>query len=318
MSNTPISEIPAIRDTLRASFRKGLTRPLEWRKHQLLQLARMLQENVDVFAEALHKDLGKPKFEAYAYEIGVMIERSVDSAKRVDEWAKPVVVDAQYVLCSRSVRIRVSLFEGTGNGLCSPRSTRHLSGTVLIIAPWNYPLALTLQPLIGAIAAGCCAVIKPSEIASHFAAALAEMLAKYLDSNAYRVVLGAVPETTKLLELQWDHIFYTGNLGGKSPVLVDPSFDVTIAAKRILGAKMQNGGQLCVSPDYVIVPRTHQDALVSALKNTYAEFYPQGSLVSDSISRIVSPDHHSRLMDLLNRSKSEVVDVQPEDSLMEG
>ncbi|KAK6992384.1 Aldehyde/histidinol dehydrogenase, partial [Favolaschia claudopus] len=127
----------------------------------------------------------------------------------------------------------------------------------------------------------------------------------------------------------------TLELGGKSPVLVDPSFDVTIAAKRILGAKMQNGGQLCVSPDYVIVPRTHQDALISALKQTYAEFYPQGSLVSDSISRIVSPDHHSRLMDLLNRSKSEVVvggrsegnkkieltvfkDVQPEDSLMEG
>ncbi|KAK7014366.1 aldehyde dehydrogenase [Favolaschia claudopus] len=334
---TLVSNIPVIQNILRTSFSNGLTRPLEWRKHQILQLARMLQDNKEVFADALYKDLGKPKLEAFG-EIGVLIERSVLSAQQLDDWTRPTSIDC--LDWQRSTQPTVYM---------APK------GTVLIIAPWNYPLALVLQPLIGAIAAGCCAVCKPSEIASHTAMALAEVMPQYLDSSAYRVVLGAVAETTKLLELQWDHIFYTGNgriariistaaakfltpltleLGGKSPVIVDPSFDINLAAKRIIGGKAHNGGQICVSPDYIVIPRSHQDILVSALKRFYAEFFPDGSLASDSISRIVSPSHHARLMDLIKRSKSEVAfggrtegqskieltvfkNVLPEDSLME-
>ncbi|KAJ7846614.1 aldehyde dehydrogenase [Mycena olivaceomarginata] len=300
------------------------------RRHQLFQLARMMQENAEAFAEALTEDLGKPKLESYSFEIGAIIERSLIGAQRLDDWAKPIPVD-------------------------SPDWQKPLkpTATVLIIAPWNYPLVLGLQPLIGAIAAGCCAVLKPSEISPHSSALLAELFPKYLNLDAYRVVLGAIPETTKLLELQF---FYTGNariarlisvaaaeyltpltleLGGKSPVIVDPSFNINLAAKRILWAKSQNCGQLCVAPDYVVIPRTSQEAFISALKEWYTEFFPEGSMESSSISRIVSPAHHERLMDLLNRSKGEVVfgghtegstkievtvlkDVRADDSFMEG
>ncbi|KAJ6540724.1 aldehyde dehydrogenase [Mycena capillaripes] len=311
MSYTPISEISAIRDALRANFRKGVTRPLEWRKNQLLQLARMVQDNREAFAEALSKDLGKPKTETFALEIGSVVDRCLVSVQQLDDWAKPVLVDAP-----------------VWQQPMKPTIYKAAKGTVLIIAPWNYPLVLSLQPLLGAISAGCCAVVKPSEIVPHYSELVAELFPKYLDSNAYRVVLGAVPETTKLLELQWDHIFYTGNgriariistaaakhltpltleLGGKSPVLIDPTVNLKLAAKRILWAKSKNCGQLCVSPDYVLIPRSHQDALISALKEWYTVFFPEGSMQSNSVSRVVSPEHHVRLTDLLKRSKGEVV-----------
>ncbi|KAJ7113375.1 aldehyde dehydrogenase [Mycena epipterygia] len=339
MPTTPISQIATIRDALRASFKKGVPRPVEWRKQQLLQLARMVQENGDAFAEALAKDIGKPKIEVYFSEIGAIVERCLMSVQALDEWAKPIAVE-------------VPDWQKPWN----PTIYKSAKGTVLIIAPWNYPLILSLQPLLGAIGAGCCAVLKPSELAPHYADLLAELVPKYLDSNAYRIVLGAVPEITKLLELKWDHIFYTGNgriariisaaaakhltpltleLGGKSPVIVDGSFDIALAAKRILWGKTQNCGQLCVSPDYVLIPRAHQDTFIAALKDAYAEFFPEGSMKSTSISRIVSPEHHARLMDLLKRTKGQVVfggkaegsvkievtvlrDVPADDSFMEG
>ncbi|KAJ7849901.1 Aldehyde/histidinol dehydrogenase [Mycena leptocephala] len=213
------------------SFKRGVARSLEWRKEQLLQVGRMVQENREAFADSLIKDLQKPQIETYFSEIGLVVELALISVKDLDNWAKPMAVE----------------------------------GTVLIIAPWNYPLVLTLQPLLGAIAAGCCAVLKPSELAPHFASLLADLLPKYLDPNTYRVVLGAVTETSKLLELRWDHIFYTGNsriariisaaaakqltrltleLGGKSPVIIDPPYDIAVAAKRILWARAQNCGQI--------------------------------------------------------------------------
>ncbi|KAJ6521544.1 aldehyde dehydrogenase [Mycena vulgaris] len=339
MPPTPISEIPLIRDTLRANFRKGIPRPIEWRKQQVLQLARMVQENKEEFAESLTKDLGKPKLNAYVQEIGPLIERCIASARELDDWAKPVAVEVP-----------------DWQKAWKPTVYKAAKGTVLVISPWNFPLVLSLQPFLGAIAAGCCAVLKPSELSPHFAELLAELFPKYLDPAAYRVVLGGVPEITKILELQWDHIFYTGNgriariisaaaaqhltpltfeLGGKSPVIVDPSFDIKLAAKRTLWAKSQNCGQLCVAPDYVLIPRAHQDAFIAALKDSYAEFFPEGSMNSSLISRIVSPEHHARLTDLLKRTRGEVVfggktegtskieltvlkDVSADDSLMEG
>ncbi|KAF8064447.1 aldehyde dehydrogenase [Lyophyllum atratum] len=311
MSTTPIEEIPKIRTALRQSFRKGVTRPLAWRRHQLLQLARMMQENSDAFAESLAADLGRPKMEASFAEIGVVIDRAMTCAEKLEEWTKPETVEVPEWQKS-----------------WSPTIHRGSKGTVLIISPWNYPLILTLQPLYGAISAGCCAVIKPSEIAANYAALLAQLLPQYLDQSAYRVVLGAVPEITKLLELQWDHIFYTGNgrvariiaaaaakhltpltleLGGKSPVIVDGTFDIALAAKRILWGKINNAGQICVAPDYVLVLREKQEEFIAALKSAYDTFYPEGALNSTSISRIVSELHLQRLKGLLDRTKGEIV-----------
>lgn len=148
-------------------------------------------------------------------------------------------------------------------------------GSVLIIAPWNYPIFLTIGPMVGAIAAGCTAVIKPSEMAAHTAKIMTELLPRYLDSRAYTIINGAVHETTKLLENKWDHIFYTGNgvvakiimkaaaqhltsltleLGGKSPVIVDENANMTVAAKRIAFGKTFNAGQVKTDPSPVPLP----------------------------------------------------------------
>lgn len=209
--------------------------------------------------------------------------------------------------------------------------------------PWNYPIVLSFQPLIGAIAAGCCAVIKPSEAVPHVSQLIADLLPKYLDPCAYWVVNGAVPEATKLLELQWDHIFYTGNsrvarviasaaakyltplsleLGGKSPVLVDAAYDMDLAAKRILWGKCNNAGQvsdaacsrdrilksqICVAPDYILVHWTKQDELVQGLKKAYKSFFPDGALGASHYGSIVNEFHFERLSSLLDRTKGEKV-----------
>lgn len=311
MSFTPINEIPKIRDTLRATFQRGVTRSLRWRRTQLLQLACMLQENADAFMEAINADLGRPKMETLLGEVGAIIDRVLICAEQLEEWAKPVLLD-------------VPEWQKSWN----PTTHRAAKGTVLIISPWNYPLVLSLQPLYGAISAGCCAAVKLSEFAPNYAELLARLLPRYLDQSAYQVVLGAVPEITKLLELQWDHIFYTGNgrvariiaaaaarhltpitleLGGKSPVIIDDTCDLDLAAKRILHGKLTNAGQICVSPDYILVPRERQDELIACFVQHLNTFFPEGALNSKHFGHIVSDLHFHRLMGMLQRTKGEII-----------
>ncbi|KAG6332317.1 hypothetical protein ID866_6770, partial [Astraeus odoratus] len=238
---TSIDDIPQIRDDLRVTFKSGVTRSLEWRRRQLHQLARLAQNEADAIAEAIARDFAKPRFEVVVMEAGWIVQCALQNAEKLEEWAKPEEPTVQ-----------------ESQKRWKPTIHKVPKGTVLIISPWNYPMVLTFAPLIGAIAAGCCAVVKPSEAVPHFSKLVAELLPKYLDTSAYRIVNGAVPETTKLLELQWDHIFYTGNgrvgrivasaavkhltpcsleLGGKSPVFVDSSYDMELAAKRIMWGK---------------------------------------------------------------------------------
>ncbi|KAG6918470.1 hypothetical protein DXG01_014097 [Tephrocybe rancida] len=308
MSSTPLDEIPKIREVLRKSFRNGVARPIAWRRHQLHQLARMVQENAEIFAQSLADDLGRPRQEAFMAEIGAVIDKVLICAEKLDEWTKSATVEVPDWQKS-----------------WSPTIHKGSKGTVLIIVPWNYPMILSLQPLCGAISAGCCAVVKVSEFAPNYGGLLARLLPKYLDQSTYRVVLGAVPEATKLLELQF---FYTGNgrvarivsaaaakhltpltleLGGKSPVIVDGTFDIALAAKRILWGKINNAGQICVAPDFVLVLREKQEELAAALKAACDSFYPEGALNSTSISRIVSDAHHKRLKRLLERTKGQIV-----------
>jgi len=308
---TPISTIPQIRDALQATFRSGVTRPIAWRQHQLYQLARLAQNERELICDALQKDLGKPKTEVLMAEVGCIIETAMKSAEQLPVWAKteyPEVADWQKPW-------KPTLYK-------APR------GTVLIFSPWNYPMLLIFQPLIGAIAAGCTAVLKPSELAPAFSQLLDEIMPKYFDPNVYRVVNGAVPETSKLLELQWDYILYTGNdkvarivaraaakhltpltldLGGKSPVIIDSAYDIDLAAKRILWGKCKNAGQTCVAADYVLVQRDKQDELIKAFQKHYDSFFPNGALDSPFFGGIVSDMHHKRLISLLSRTKGEVV-----------
>jgi aldehyde dehydrogenase (NAD+) len=187
---------------------------------------------------------------------------------------------------------------------------------VLVIGPWNYPVQLVLAPLVGAIAGGNTAAIKPSEVAEHTSRALARLLPRYLDPSAYVVVEGGVVETTALLEQRWDHIFYTGNgivgrivmtaaakhltpvtleLGGKSPVIVDASANLDVAARRIVWGKYTNAGQTCIAPDYVLVDKRVEAPLLARIADTVRDFYGTDPRGSADLGRIVNERHFDRI-----------------------
>ncbi|KAG1810459.1 aldehyde dehydrogenase [Suillus plorans] len=309
---TPISTIPQIRDALRATFHSGLTRPIAWRQHQLYQLARMAQNERELICDALKKDLGKPRTEALVAEVACIIDMAMKSAEQLPVWAKtehPEVADWQKPW--------------------NPAVYKAPRGTALIISPWNYPMVLTFQPLIGAISAGCTAILKPSEFVPNFSQLLDEIMPKYFDPNVYHVVNDAtVPDISTLLELQWDYILYTGNdriarivataaakhltpmtldLGGKSPAIIDSAYDIDLAAKRILWGKCKNAGQTCIAADYVLVQRDKQDELIKAFQKHYTSFFPDGALDSPFFGSIGSDLHFKRITSLLSRTKGEVV-----------
>src|SRR5882757_3026349 len=188
-----LSEIPAVVDRLRSAFRTGRTRPLSWRRAQLGALRAMLTEQEDAFAEALWADLRKNGDEARRTEID-FFRREIDhTLENLEAWVAP-----------EDAELPSNLLPGRGTVVREPL------GLVLIIGPWNYPLHLALAPLVGTLAAGNAAVVKPSEMATATAAAIARYVPQYLDPEGVAVVEGAIPETTALLEQQFDHIFYTG------------------------------------------------------------------------------------------------------------
>ncbi|OAY58292.1 aldehyde dehydrogenase family 3 member H1 isoform X3 [Manihot esculenta] len=198
-------------------------------------------------------------------------------------------------------------------------------GVVLIISAWNYPFLLSLDPLVGAIAAGNAMVLKPSEIAPATSSLLAKLVMKYLDNSSIRVIEGSVAETSALLEQKWDKIFYTGNgrvarivmtaaakhltpvlleLGGKSPVVIDAGINIQVATRRIIAGKWGcNNGQACISPDYIITTKDYASKLVDTLKIELERFYGKNPLESKGLSRIVNSNHFARLTKLLDEDK---------------
>ena len=296
----------ALVGALRAHFETGATKPLSWRLSQLDALEHLLMEREQDILDALHADLGKPATEAFGSEIGLPLSEIRLTRKKLASWMKPE-------------RVRTSLLAMPGRSYIYKEPL----GVTLIIAPWNYPFQLVVLPLIGAIAAGNCAVVKPSEISPNVSALIAKWLPKYLDGRAVKVVEGGVPETTALLREKWDHILYTGNgtvgrivmeaaskhltpvtleLGGKSPCIVDESADLDMAAKRIVYGKFFNAGQTCVAPDYVLVHDHVHDALVNRMVSTIREFYGDDPKQSPDFARIVNERHHARLTRLLDNT----------------
>jgi aldehyde dehydrogenase (NAD+) len=294
----------ALGTSLRAYFDSGATKPLAWRLSQLDALEHMLFERERDILDALRADLRKPELEAFASEIGVIRSEIKLTRKRLRSWMKPK-------------RVRTPLIALPGRSYVVPEPL----GLVLIIAPWNYPFQTAVLPLVGALAAGNCVVIKPSELAPATAALLAKWLPKYLDTSAVRVFEGGVPETTELLQQKWDHIFYTGNgtvgrivmeaaakhltpvtleLGGKSPCIVDETADLDTAAKRIVFGKFFNAGQTCVAPDYVLVHERVHDALLNRMLSVVRELYGDDPKSSPDFARIINERHHARLVRLLD------------------
>ena len=295
---------PALVARLRATYDSGTTRPLEWRRRQLLQIVKMLEENEEEFQQALAADLGKPRAEGYLTDIAFVISEIHLMLKNLKKWNKPQRVPTPLVtMPAKSKLIPEPL------------------GVVLVIAPWNYPIQLLLVPVAGAIAAGNAVVMKPSEVSVATSTALARHVPRYLDQSAITLVEGGVPETTELLEQRFDHIFYTGNgtvgrvvmaaaakhltpvtleLGGKSPVIVDASADIDIAARRVAWGKWLNAGQTCVAPDYVLVDRKVESRFVDALGTAISDFYGTDPQSSTDYGRIVSPRHFERLHSMLD------------------
>ncbi|XP_039979362.1 aldehyde dehydrogenase family 3 member B1 isoform X3 [Xiphias gladius] len=296
---------------LQAAFRSGVTVPEEFRRAQLTGLMSMIRDNEELIVNALHKDLAKPKFEAILSEVDIVINELHHAIANVKSWMQP-----EYV----SKNLATKLDE------CFVR--REPLGVVLIIGTWNYPLQLLILPMVGAIAAGNCVVIKPSEVSAATDSLIAELVPKYLSQDCYAVVRGGPEETKALLQNRFDHIFYTGSqtvarsilqaasvhltpvtleLGGKCPCFIYGRVNIAAAARRLVWAKFFNSGQSCVAPDYVLCSQATQDALLPALREALEDFYGKEPQTSPDLSRIVSPRHWTRLMELLKRSSGKVV-----------
>jgi aldehyde dehydrogenase (NAD+) len=297
------ADIDPILSRVRAGFASGRTRPLAWRQGQLRQLLNLLERHERDLAEALERDLGKSAFETELSETGFVAAEARFALRHLRRWMRPT-------------RVGTPLLAQPGRSWIQAEP----KGVVLIIAPWNYPVSMVLAPLVGALAAGNCAVLKPSEVTPHVSAALARFVPQFLDSDAVAVVEGGVPETTALFARPFDHILYTGNervarivmtaaarhltpvtleLGGKSPCLVDDSADIEVAATRITWGKFVNAGQTCVAPDHVYVGRSIAPQFIATVQRKLRAFYGADPAQSPDYCRIATPRHAARLEQLL-------------------
>ncbi|MFC7987520.1 aldehyde dehydrogenase family protein [Streptomyces sp. NPDC057336] len=307
--NHPAPEQPAdVVARLRATFRTGRTKPVEWRTGQLRRLRALLTENGPELEAALHADLGKSAAEAQRTEIGFTVREIDHTLDHLADWLRPEPAPVPAHLGA----------DATAWTQYDPL------GVVLVIAPWNYPAQLLLAPVVGALAAGNAVVAKPSELAPATSAALARLLPRYLDTDAVAVVEGGVPETTALLAERFDHIFYTGNgtvgrivmraaaehltpvtleLGGKSPAFVDRDADPDAVAARLAAGKFLNAGQTCVAPDYVLTDPETAAALEPALVRAVEALYGSDPARSAQYARIVNERHFDRLSGLLDSGR---------------
>ena len=297
----PVAEIAPTVQRLRQTFDSGRTRPLAWRKEQLEGVLAFGREQSEALVAALQADMGKPELEARTSDIGQISVEAKLALKNLKKWTRP---------------------EGAGWMPVLGRSfvQRDPLGVVLIIAPWNYPVGLLVSPMIGALAAGNAMVLKPSEVTPRTSAALAELLPKYIDTDAVAIIEGGVEETSALLEERFDHILYTGNgsvgrivmeaasrnltpvtleLGGKSPCIVDRTADLAVAGRRIAWGKFMNAGQTCIAPDYILVESSVEEALIESIQQAVHEFYGDDPGQSSDYTRIVNRRHHERISKLM-------------------
>ena len=292
-------------------FKTNKTKELKFRKHQLKILRKSIKNHENELLEALEKDLGKNNVEAYATEIGVLLKSIKIARKELKNWTKTKQVDTPLYLFPTKSYIKNEPY-----------------GTVLIIGPFNYPVQLVFEPLIGAIAAGNTAIVKPSEHTPNVATVIRTVIEDSFDSNYISVVEGGINETQTLIHLPFDYMFFTGSekvgkvvyeaaaknlvpvtleLGGKSPVIVDDTANIKVASERISFGKFTNAGQTCVAPDYILVDRKVKNDLIDALKQTITEFYGKNIKESPDFGRIVNEKHYNRLNELLEIHKNNIV-----------
>jgi len=298
LTSTPIQQIVGIQ---RQFFATGKTKELDFRLQQLNKLKVAIKDNDRAILDSLYADLHKPEFEG-CFEIAVT--QDIDFAlKNLKSWVKPKKVKLPLVQMPGSARIYPEPF-----------------GVALIIGPWNYPFSLLISPLIGAIAAGNCTILKPSEVAPNTSQVVAKIIKETFEPEFIAVIQGGVETSQQLLEEKFDHIFFTGGtkvgkiimeaaakhltpvtleLGGKSPCIVDCDLNLTEAAKRIVWGKLINAGQTCVAPDYLLVDRQIKSDLLVEMQKCINDFFASDPANSPDYARIINQKQFDRLTGFL-------------------
>ncbi|MHA4843218.1 aldehyde dehydrogenase family protein [Flavitalea antarctica] len=294
---------------LREYFDSGATKSIDFRISQLKMLKQLVINSEALIAAALEKDLHKSQEEAYATETGLLLAEINYFLSHLRKWAAPVSAKTTFANIPSSSKIY-----------------RDPLGVVLIIAPWNYPFQLIMIPMVGAIAAGNCVVVKPSEMAAATADLIEQMLTGIFPENYVRVVKGPGDEVIPpmLDSFRFDHIFYTGStfvgrqiykmaadklvpvtleLGGKSPAVVEPDADLDVTARRITLGKWLNAGQTCIAPDYLLVQESVKDKLLAAIIRSIKDFYTGNPAESHDYGRIISEGRFRKLLSYLGNGQ---------------
>ncbi|NTW50790.1 MAG: aldehyde dehydrogenase [Chlorobiales bacterium] len=301
--NIPETIIKSHLSELRRTFASGRTQSYDWRRKQLNALRQFILDREAEITDALYNDFRKSTSETWFTETGFELGEITHTLRHLKKWMKPQKVPTPLLYHVGKSYIQTEPY-----------------GVVLIIAPWNYPFQLCLSPLVGALAAGNCAILKPSELAPNISKVVAKGLNDYLDRDAVRVVEGGVAETTALLNERLDYIFFTGGthvgqivmeaaakhltpltleLGGKSPCIVDHDAALDVAARRIIWGKFLNGGQTCIAPDYLFVHESVEKPLLEEIKLAITKFYGENPKASDVYPRIIDDRHFNRLVKYL-------------------
>lgn len=307
ISDNKVENIKTLIKNQRKFFATNKTKDISFRKEQLKKLKQAISDNEQAFMDALHKDLRKHEFEAYATEIGFILVELKKAINSVGKWA-----------ARRSVP--TPLFHFNGKSYVQPEPY----GCTLIISPWNYPFQLLFAPLIGAIAAGNCAILKPSEFAPATSAITSKIINELFPAEYITVIEGGIPESQALLEERFDYIFFTGGtnvgrivyqaaakhltpvtleLGGKSPCIVDRDTNINLTAKRIVWGKFVNAGQTCIAPDYILVDKAVKAKLVAKMIEHLKKAYGDNPQASEYYPRIINDNHHSRLASYIKDGK---------------
>ncbi|KAH8821064.1 Aldehyde/histidinol dehydrogenase [Xylogone sp. PMI_703] len=309
---TTVESIPGIVQEAQAAFRSQKTKPIEYRLHQLRKLYWGIKDNQDSLLNALKSDLNKSEYESFLSEIIWCLNDIVFMTKNLRRFMKDEPGEDIPLM----------------NTVLSPKIRKEPLGTVLVIGAYNFPLQLSISPFTGAIAAGCTAVLKPSEVSPATAMVIKKIVEESLDTTAYKVVNGAIPETTALLNEKWDKICYTGNasvgkiiakkaaetltpvlleLGGLNPAIVTKNANPYLAARRLLWAKFHNAGQVCISQNYTMVDKEILPAFLEQLKVAMDVFFPNGAKASPDYSRIVNHRHFLRIKKMLDETNGKII-----------
>ena len=287
-------------------FRTGVTRGVDFRIDMLKKFRKAIIENDELISAALKADLNKQPFESYMCETGLLLEEINFHIKRLKKWSK-------------TRRVKSGIGQLPGKSYVCPEPY----GVVLIMAPWNYPVQLCLMPLVGAISAGNCAVVKPSAYAPESSRVISKLIESAFPTGFVTAVEGGCDANKALLDEPFDYIFFTGSvavgktvmeaaakrltpvtleLGGKSPIIVDETANLPLAARRIAFGKVLNAGQTCVAPDYLMIEKSVEAPFIEEYKKALADFFPDGDM--SGMVRIINDKHFERVCNILDNSGS--------------